>query len=170
MADAPDTAPAEPSGAVAFRRHDHGRCATTALARADASAAAAGLRLTPVRRRALEILLETHRAMGAYEVLDRLAADGFGHQPPVAYRALDFLVSHGMAHRIQRLNAYVACLNSDGPHAPVFLICSACEAVAEVPGARVRAALEAGAAQAGFAVERASVEAVGLCETCRGGA
>ncbi len=47
--------------------------------------------MTPVRRRVLEILLEKHRAMGAYDVLDRLAAEGFGNQPPVAYRALDFL-------------------------------------------------------------------------------
>ncbi len=152
--------------ALAFSRHDHDRCTATALHQAEAQAARDGLRLTPVRRRALEILLEAHRAMGAYEVLDRLAAEGFGRQPPVAYRALDFLVSHGLAHRIQRLNAYVACLHPAEPHAPVFLICRACEAVAEAPGARVRAALEAGAAAVGFTVERASVEAVGLCPTC----
>ena len=59
----------------------------------------------------LEILLESHRAMGAYEVLERLAAEGFGKQPPVAYRALDFLVEHGLALRVRRLNAYAACLS-----------------------------------------------------------
>ncbi|MDM7256178.1 MAG: transcriptional repressor, partial [Paracoccus sp. (in: a-proteobacteria)] len=70
-----------------------------------------GLRLTAVRRRVLEILLENHKAMGAYEILDRLAAEGFGKQPPVAYRALDFLVEHGLVHRVQRLNAFAACLH-----------------------------------------------------------
>ena len=152
---------------LAFSRHDHDKCAATALAEAEAHAARAGLRMTPVRRRALEILLEAHRALGAYEVLDRLAAEGFGRQPPVAYRALDFLVANGLAHRIQRLNAYVACLHPARAHAPVFLICQSCNAVAEAPGARVRAALEAGAAEVGFVVDRANVEAVGLCPTCR---
>lgn len=153
--------------ALAFHRHDHRRCAATVLAQADSRADAEGLRLTPVRRRTLEILLEAHRAMGAYEVLDRLAEEGFGRQPPVAYRALDYLVEHGLAHRVQRLNAYVACLHPGEAHAPVFLICRGCKAVAEAPGARVRAALEAGAAETGFVVERASVEAVGLCPSCR---
>jgi Fur family zinc uptake transcriptional regulator len=158
---------AAPESALAFRRHDHADCSAGTLARADALAKAGGLRLTPVRRAALEILLEAHRAMGAYEVLDRLVAAGFGRQPPVAYRALDWLVEHGLAHRVQRLNAYVACLHPGERHAPVFLICRTCHRVAEAPGARVRAALEAGAAAAGFAVERASVEAVGLCPACR---
>lgn len=163
-----------PAGAaeagLAFRRHDHGRCSATALAEAETRVAEGGLRLTPVRRRALEILLEAHRALGAYEVLDRLAADGFGRQPPVAYRALDWLVEHGLAHRVQRLNAYVACLHPGEAHAPLFLICRGCDAVAEAPGARVRAALEASAAGVGFSVERASVEALGLCPACAGAA
>jgi hypothetical protein len=65
-------------------------------------AVARGVRLTPVRRRVLEILLEEHKAMGAYDVLTRLAAEGFGNQPPVAYRALEFLEDQGFAHRIRR--------------------------------------------------------------------
>lgn len=161
---------AETDTALAFRRHDHAGCSADMLARAQELAEAGALRLTPVRRAALEILLEAHRAMGAYEVLDRLAAAGFGRQPPVAYRALDYLVDHGLAHRVQRLNAYVACHHPGERHAPVFLICRACDRVAEAPGARVRAALDAGAAAAGFAVERASVEAVGLCPACRAAA
>lgn len=137
------------------------------MAQAEALAKAQGLRLTPVRRRTLEILLEAHRAMGAYDVLDRLADSGFGRQPPVAYRALEFLVDHGLAHRIQRLNAFTACMHPGQAHSPVFLICRTCDAVAEAPGAEVRAALEAGAGALGFAVERASIEAVGLCPVCR---
>ena len=66
-----------------FQPHDHDACATEALGRAESLCAAEGARLTAVRRRTLEILLETHRAMGAYDVLERLAEEGFGHQPPV---------------------------------------------------------------------------------------
>lgn len=150
-----------------FHAHDHAHCTGDVMARAEAITAANGARLTPVRRRVLEILLEAHRAMGAYDVLQRLAAEGFGNQPPVAYRALDFLVEQGLAHRIQRLNAFTACMHPGTSHAPAFLICRSCNTVAEAPVAPVRAALDAAAAELGFAVERANIEALGLCPACR---
>lgn len=151
----------------AFHPHDHDHCVATALAQADQIVAARGLRMTPVRRRALEILLERHGAMGAYEVLERLAEDGFGHQPPVAYRALDFLVEAGLVHRIRRINAFAACLHPGEDHHAAFLICRGCNAVAEIPAARLRAMMEAGAAETGFIIERVSLEAAGLCPECR---
>ncbi len=152
--------------APAFHHHDHGACAGALMARAEAQVAAQGARLTPVRRRVLEILLEDHRARGAYEVLQRLAADGFGNQPPVAYRALDFLVAQGLAHRVQRLNAFTACMHPGESHAAAFLICRACNAVAEAQATPALAALDRAAADLGFAVERATVEALGLCPRC----
>jgi len=152
--------------ARAFAAHDHSHCAGDTLARAEAEAARQGLRLTPVRKRTLEILLEAHRAMGAYEVLDRLAAEGFGNQPPVAYRALEFLVEHGLAHRVRRLNAFAACMHPGEEHAPVFLICRECDAVAEAAAGPVRAALDSVAQDLGFAIERANIEALGLCPAC----
>lgn len=151
---------------LAFAAHDHSHCAGGILARAEAVIAQNGGRLTPVRRRALEILLEEHRALGAYEVLERLGAEGYGKQPPVAYRALEFLVENGLAHRIRRLNAFAACMHPGEDHAPVFLICRHCNAVAEAPAAPVRAALEGAAANLGFVVERVNIEALGLCPLC----
>ncbi|MCE6959749.1 transcriptional repressor [Cereibacter sphaeroides] len=157
-------------GSAAFEPHDHSRCAGDILAHAERASAEAGVRLTPVRRRTLEILVEAHRALGAYEVLERLAQEGFGNKPPVAYRALDFLVEQGFAHRIRRLNAFTACMHPGVAHAPAFLICRSCSIVAEAPAEPVRAALEDAAARLGFAIERSNVEAVGLCPTCRGAA
>lgn len=126
----------------------------------------AGLRLTPVRRRALEILLEAHRALGAYDVLSRLAEDGFGKQPPVAYRALDFLVENGFAHKIQRLNAYTACSHPGMSHAPAFFICDSCEAVAEATVPEVKQAISGVAKEFGFEPKRVTVETVGICPSC----
>ena len=154
----------------AFAPHDHANCAGGVMARAEALVVANGVRLTPVRRRVLEILLEAHRAMGAYDVLQRLAAEGFGNQPPVAYRALEFLVENGLAHRIRRLNAFTACMHPGEAHSPAFLICRQCDAVAEAPAAPVRAALDVAAAGLGFAIERSNVEALGLCPSCQGAA
>ena len=152
-----------PSG---FADHDHAACIGAALATADARCAERGLRLTPVRRRALEILLREHRAVGAYAVLDRLRDDGFGSQPPVAYRALDFLVANGFAHRIERLNAFVACLHPESDHAPTFMICRVCDAVAELASDAARGALGAAAQESGFRIERTVIEAEGVCPGC----
>ena len=155
---------------LAFARHDHATCAADVLARAEGLASQSGARLTPVRKRVLEILLESHKALGAYDVLQRLSAEGFGNQPPVAYRALEFLVDQGFAHRIRRLNAFAACMHPGEAHAPAFLICKSCDLVAEAPAAPVRAALEAAAGAIGFSIERSNIEALGLCPSCKGAA
>ncbi len=152
-----------------FSKHDHSACQSGGLAAAEARCAKEGLQLTPVRRRVLEILFEAHRAMGAYEILDRLSAEGLGSQPPVAYRALDFLVTNGFAHKIERANAFVACSHLSHEHIPVFLICRDCKAVAEG-----QAELEAGnlarvARETGFQIERTVTEAEGLCPNCQNG-
>ena len=158
------------SDSRAFALHDHAHCAGDVMARAESLIRDKGLRLTPVRRRTLEILLEAHRALGAYDVLNRLAAEGYGNQPPVAYRALEFLVDQGLAHRIRRLNAFAACMHPGEAHAPAFLICRLCNAVAEAPAAPVRAALDRAALALGFAIERSNIEALGLCPACQTGA
>lgn len=148
----------------AFDRHDHRACVADALSAAEAACAAGGLSLTPLRRRTLEILLESHAALGAYDVLARLEAEGFGSKPPVAYRALGFLVENGFAHRIEGLSAYVACARPGAPHEPSFLVCRACRRVAEEA---VAAPLAPEAEAEGFVVERTVVEAQGLCPSCR---
>ncbi len=151
---------------VGFVQHDHSACVENALAAAEASCAAGSLRLTPVRRKALELLLREHRALGAYEILDFLREAGFGSQPPVAYRALDFLVSHGFAHKLERLNAFVACAHPGQTHSPGFMICRLCDTVAETQSAPTEGALGAAADAAGFQIEHTVVEAEGVCPAC----
>ncbi|ETX28682.1 transcriptional repressor [Roseivivax isoporae] len=151
-----------------FERHDHAACIATGVATAERHCAAAGLQLTPVRRRVLEILLERHRAMGAYDILDVLREEGLGSQPPVAYRALDFLVTHGFAHRIEHLNAFVACTHPQRrDHTPAFLICRVCDRVAEAETDLADGRLARSADAAGFVIERAVLEAEGICPACR---
>jgi len=154
---------AHPAG---FECRDASACRITLLAQAQRHCDATGLRLTPVRLRVLEILLDGHRALGAYDVLARLAAEGLGHQPPVAYRALDFLVKAGFAHKIEALNAYTACVHPGADHAPAFLICRSCQSVAETDTAPAKGRLGAAALAAGFVIERTVVEATGLCPDC----
>ena len=170
QAFASDSCPGCAAPDLAFAPHDHGRCAADALGRAEGMLEGRAQRLTPVRRRVLQILLEAHRALGAYELLNRLAAEGFGNQPPVAYRALEFLEEQGLVHRIRRLNAFAACMHPGEAHAPAFLICRSCNLVAEAPARAVTQALTEAAKNLGFTIERSTVEALGLCPACAAGA
>ncbi len=153
--------------ACTLEPHDHTHCASNVLSHADHLIAEQGLRMTPVRRAALEILLSRQKAMGAYEVLEKLAEQGFGNQPPVAYRALEFLVDNGLAHKVRRLNAFAACTQPETAHRPVFLICRSCDAVAEASSEPVQSALALAAAHEDFLIERVNVEVLGLCPTCQ---
>ncbi len=153
-----------PHDPLGFASHDHSSCVRTALDAADAACLARNVQMTPVRRRVLEILLESHAAMGAYDVLGRLNAEGLGSKPPVAYRALGFLVEQGFVHRIERLNAFIACAYPGASHDPAFMICRTCGTVAE---AEATAVLAQSAAQSGFQVEQTVIEAEGLCPSCQ---
>ena len=137
------------------------------LAEAERRCAERGARLTPGRRRTLEILLEAGRPLGAYEVLEKLAADGFGAQPPVAYRALDFLIEQGLVHRVRKLNAFTACTHPETAHSAAFLICRLCGGAAETCAEPKRGALGRAARELGFEIERTIVEAEGVCADCR---
>lgn len=150
--------------------HDHAACVAHGLAAAEDLCRARGARLTDIRRRVLELLLaEGHRAVGAYDLLDRLNADAGGRKaaPPAVYRALDFLVEQGLAHRIASLNAFVGCVRPRDDHAAQFLICRRCGAVAELTGERLSQDLAQAAQRAGFTMLTAVVEAQGLCPRCR---
>lgn len=152
---------------IGFTKHDHHACMSDGVSVAEAKCRKEGLQLTPVRKRVLELLLAQHRAQGAYEILDVLREEGLGSQPPVAYRALDFLVSNGFAHRIERLNAFIACAHPGETHTPAFLICRDCSSVAEAPSDTARSSLAKTASALGFRIERTVVEAEGICPNCQ---
>ena len=150
-----------------FNTHNHKACVASALTIAKVRCETEKLKLTPVRLRVLEILLEEHRALGAYDILAKLDADGMGSQPPIVYRALDFLVSNGLVHKIQKLNAFIACCESDKDHSPAFMICRCCEIVLE-QNDLTNNGLTAAAQRAGFTIESATIEVEGVCPSCTG--
>jgi Fur family transcriptional regulator, zinc uptake regulator len=150
--------------------HDHGRCSADAMAHAEALCAARGQRLTPIRRQVLETLAGSHKTLGAYEIMDRMAAQGPRPAPITVYRALDFLLDNGLVHRIESRNAFLACI---GDHhkvetgTTVFLICEHCGAVGEAASAAVAETLQAAARAAGFTPKARIIEITGICAHCR---
>lgn len=148
------------------RDHDHRSCVTGALSAAETECRRRGARLTDIRRRVLELIWNSHIPVGAYALLEQL---GRGAAPPTIYRALDFLLAHGLIHRIETQNAYVGCSHPGQPHAALFLLCRQCGAVAELAEDAITRAVESDAAALGFLVDGLTVEAQGLCPGCRAG-
>jgi Fur family zinc uptake transcriptional regulator len=147
--------------------HDHDRCASTAVAHAEAQCAARGQRLTPIRRQVLDALLGSHKPLGAYEIIERIAGET-RPAPITVYRALDFLRDNGLVHRIESHNAFVACVhNHASDDLVVFLICERCGAVGEAPGAGVAEAIKASSRTAGFSPKSPLIEIAGICSHCR---
>lgn len=147
--------------------HDHKRCVADAVKAAEGVCRARGARLTPIRRRVLELVWESHRPAGAYAILDAFKPDHPSAAPATVYRALEFLVDHGLVHRIQSLNAFVGCDDPSHPHRGFFLICSECGDAAEVEDADIERAMERSVGRLGFAIKSRTLEARGVCHRCR---
>ena len=153
---------------LASRPHDHSRCVSQALAEAESICTRQGLRLTALRKRVLELVWQSHKPLGAYDILAVLSEeDGRRAAPPTVYRALDFLLEHGLVHRIASLNAFVGCNQPEHAHQGQFLICRQCHAAIELEQAAISQAIVTAAAAVGFSVDSQTVEVVGLCAGCR---
>lgn len=147
-------------------RHDHGDCIARAIDAAEVRCAQRGVRLTDVRRRVLELVWQSHRPVGAYDVLASLAAERHRAAPPTVYRALDFLMEHGLVHRIHSLNAFIGCSSAGERHAAQFLICTDCGDAVEFDDGGLGDALgRVGAAQH-FSIRTRVVELLGRCARC----
>lgn len=134
-----------------------------------------GANLTDIRRLVLGLILDAASPTGAYELLDRLRETRRAAAPPTVYRTLNFLIDQGLIHKVERLSAFVGCVAgcTAGPdqeaqaHAPQFLICRDCGRVIEMRNHDVATVLAQAAEAAGFTVSGATIEAEGLCSTCR---
>ena len=126
--------------------------------------------LTPARRRALEVLTQANRPVGAYEMIDLIAvADGKRPAPVSVYRALAFLLDNGLAHRLESKNAFVVCGHAHAAGEPVvFLICEQCGEVKEATSPGLSREFTALCGGAGFRARTRVVEIAGCCAQCGG--
>ncbi len=148
--------------------HDHGVCVTDAMATASARCAARGAKLTEIRREVLELVWSSHRPIGAYDILASLGRDGRRIAPPTVYRALDFLLEHGLVHRVASRNAFIGCSTPGHAQAREILICTECGSAVEVDEPRIASAVTTSATKLGFEVMQQTLEVLGRCAECRG--
>ena len=152
--------------------HDHAQTPDARAARLEAAqalCAESGERMTSSRLRTYELILEASGPIKAYDVIDRFHPEGAA-KPPTVYRALSFLEQMGLIHRIESLNAFVACDTHDqhfgSGHTAGFLLCECCGQSEEIAIPNV-ADVETRAAKTGFKVNHITLEARGLCQACQ---
>jgi Fur family zinc uptake transcriptional regulator len=146
--------------------HAHQICVDKALLTAERLCKDRGVRLTPIRRLVFELIWESHRAVKAYDLLEKIRPYPCAAKPATVYRALEFLMEQGLVHRVESLNAFIGCVFSETRHELLLLICTRCDQVEERPGAQVMSSLREEIGQAGFHARRKSIEVHGICATC----
>jgi Fur family zinc uptake transcriptional regulator len=147
----------------------HAREAAAVGTQLDAAAqgcAGRGAQLTVLRRLVLRLLLEADGPVTAYQLLDRLRETRKAAVPPTIYRALNFLIEQRLIHKVERLNAFVPCVEAGREHSVQFLICRQCGTVAEIEDSATSQALENAAERQGFHPRDTVVEIEGTCAAC----
>jgi len=136
------------------------------LSRAEALCQQHGKRLTPIRRKVLEILLKEGRSVKAYDLLDKIRHEQPNAAPPTVYRALDFLIEEGLIHRLDAINAWSACHDAGSAPHHLLIICTQCGVVTELNDAKLNRELAHKIKAAGFVPDHQETELRALCSTC----
>jgi len=145
--------------------HHHDRESLVAHARQYCEANS--LRLTPLRERVLALIADSTGPAKAYALLDQLKLNHDAAAPPTIYRAVDFLLEHGFIHKIESINAFVACPHPGQSHVAQFLLCDQCKSAIEIDSSQLPELLNGIAKAQNFSAKKLVVEVHGLCSRCR---
>ena len=146
--------------------HDHAHCTADLIARAERTCERRGSKLTGQRREILSSVAQSHSAVGAYDIIERMAEHGPRPAPITVYRALDFLLAHGLVHKIESRNAFVACSHSHEGRPAALLICETCGTVAELDAPEIFERMAQKAKAQKFSPARTVIEMSGTCGSC----
>lgn len=144
-------------------KHHH-NCEKAAKLTAEQLCETYGFRFTESRKQVFEALISSHKALTAKELMIQIG----NNQPPITYRALEFLTEAGLVHFISSINAYIACAHAeDEGHISQFLICKECHEVEEFQAPDAVALLTQSAKDGNFQVSDTSIEMLGVCSECQ---
>jgi Fur family transcriptional regulator, zinc uptake regulator len=148
--------------------HDHTHCTSDLIARAERTCERRGSKLTGQRRDILSCVAQGHAAVGAYDIIERMAEQGPRPAPITIYRALDFLLAHGLVHKIESRNAFVACSHAHEGQPAALLICETCGIVAELDAPDIFQRMNEKAEAKNFMPAHTLIEMTGTCGPCGG--
>lgn len=150
------------------------------LAEAVALCQNSDVRFTPLRQEVYRLILQADKPMGAYDLMTALQDGRFAEQestgknakkvniaPPTIYRSLDFLLSQGLIHQLNSINAYVPCCHPRDAHSSAFLICKNCKNVQEYSDLPIDGLIAQSQSDTGFVIEKSIIELQGLCRECQ---
>ncbi|MEO8766939.1 MAG: transcriptional repressor [Nitrosospira sp.] len=146
--------------------HNHKQCISEALGTAGQLCMTRGVRLTLIRHQVLELIWSSHKAVKAYDLLDRIKPLQPMAKPATVYRALDFLIEQGLIHRVESLNAFIGCSYSGQQHEQLLLICKSCHEVEERAAEKVMKALAREINPLAFIAQSKTIEVHGICAKC----
>ncbi|MDE2445493.1 MAG: transcriptional repressor [Alphaproteobacteria bacterium] len=147
-------------------QHNHETCKADLIDRAEKLCSSRGTKLTNQRRIVLQRIAESHNAVGAYEIIERMASMGARPAPITIYRALDFLLDHDLVHRVESRNAYIACTCNHATSQPILLVCAECGLVNEVYAPSAALAVQATTTALRFTAKKIVLEVTGICADC----
>jgi Fur family zinc uptake transcriptional regulator len=126
------------------------------------------IKLTSSRKEVLYILWRAGKPLKAYEILDNLLNTKPNSNPPTVYRALQFFLTEGIAHKIESIQSYTLCSEPE-KHLPteVLMVCNQCHQVREVYNPEVRNLIAQIAYDHQFYLKQDAIELKGLCNPCR---
>ena len=148
------------------QNHRHTQCIKDALRRAEAVCLEHRSRLTPIRKKVLELIWQSHKPIKAYDLLAQLSTDGHIEKPPTVYRALQFLLDNQLIHRIESSNTYIGCEFEHKEMDSKFFICDQCHEVEELHEPKLDKTLSEASKKQGFIPNQTNIEIHGTCATC----
>jgi len=149
-----------------WQRHQHSQCIKTALKKAEQVCLENQCKLTPIRKKVLELIWKSHKPVKAYDLLAQLSSEDFVEKPPTVYRALDFLIENNLIHRIESQNAYIGCSTNHTNMDSKFLICDSCNEVEELSAPKIHKTLNEVSKKQGFKPDQINIEIHGTCAQC----
>lgn len=146
---------------------NHNSCINEAVSQADLICNEQNIRFTALRRNVFKIILQNHQPAKAYDVLGQLQENDSSAKPSTVYRTLDFLLEHGLIHKLHSSNSYTACSHPKKHNQCYFLICDNCSEIKECCDKILTTAFNEIASANNFKAKNITVEISGLCNNCK---
>ena len=147
-------------------QHSHSKCIKNALDKAEKICREKSIRLTPIRKKVLELIWQHHKPVKAYDLLNQLSSGDHIEKPPTVYRALDFLLENHFIHKIESCNGYIGCELDHTQMDSKFFVCDQCDEVKEVYEPKLDKSLQDVSKKQGFTPNQTKIEIHGTCARC----
>lgn len=126
-----------------------------------------GFRFTEPRKLTLQVIAQHGQPIGAYDVIEAIGEITAKPKPTTVYRAIDFLQHQGFIHKIESMNAFVACHAGHNHRGSQFVICNDCGSAKEIHLCNLPADLQEQLKKSGFDMAYWNTEIHGVCNQCK---